>query len=108
MKTYWQTDIERGLELLAGQVEARKAISAHDPVADGIEYARREIARRVEELTAPGRFLSPAEWGASQPKRVDEQTVRRYIQRGELEFTNGARGYLIPAGAVRRQLRKVG
>lgn len=108
MKTFWQTDLEHTLDLLTNEVERRKAVSVNDPVADGIHYACREIGQRVRELTAPGRFLTPAEWGAAQPKPVDEQTVRRYIQRGELEAMHGPRGSLIPAGAVRHLLRKVG
>lgn len=108
MKTFWQSDLEHALDLLTNEVERRKAVSANDPVADGINYACREIGQRVRDLTAPGRFLTPAEWGASQPERPSEQTVRRYIQRGELESMQGAKGFLIPAGAVRRVLRKVG
>lgn len=108
MKTHWQVEIEATLGQLGAEIEQRRAISATDQVADGMHYAVRELTKRVEDLTAPGRFLTPAQWGAAQPRRVDEQTVRRYIQRGELEHTQGPRGYLIPAGAMRHQLRKVG
>lgn len=108
MKTFWQSALEHRLDALTNEVESRKAVSVNDQVADGIHYACREIGQLVRELTAPGRFLTPAQWGASQPRKVDEQTVRRWIQRGELDAMQGARGYEIPAGAVRRQLRKVG
>jgi len=61
MKTHWQVEIETTLEQLAHQVEQRRTVSPTDPVADGMHFAVREIAQRVHELTAPGRFLTPAQ-----------------------------------------------
>lgn len=100
-KTIWEREIEKACETLESDVSARKAVSQADAVADGISFAVRAVRSALERIGAPGRMLSPALWGAQQASPVDEQTVRRYIKRGELEARQGARGWEIPVGAQR-------
>lgn len=100
-KTIWERELEKTCVELESDVDARKTVSQADAVADGIAFAVRKMRTALEQIGAPGRFLSPALWGAQQASPVDEQTVRRYIKRGELEARQGARGWEIPVGAQR-------
>ncbi len=100
-KTIWERELEKTCETLESDVAARKTVSQADAVADGIQFAVRAVRSALERIGAPGRMLSPALWGAQQASPVDEQTVRRYIKRGELEARQGARGFEIPVGAQR-------
>ncbi len=106
MKSRWQSEIEKGVEQLDDEVRRRKGVSTVDPVADGIAYATSEIKTRLRELMAPGRELSPAEWGAEQDPPVTEQAVRNWIRAGALDARPGPRGSLILAGATRRRAEK--
>lgn len=100
-KTIWEIEIEKTCELMEADIASRKAVSQADAVADGISFAVRAVRGTLQRIGAPGRMLSPALWGAQQASPVDEQTVRRYIKRGELEARQGARGWEIPVGAQR-------
>ena len=97
----WQSHFEAEASKLEAEVQHRREIAEHDNVAAGIEWAAKRLRRAIEQLSNEHALLTPAQWGASQAKRVPEQTVRRWARQGELPFTEGARGILIPAGAVR-------
>lgn len=84
------------------EVESRRRISAHDPVADTMEYVVRDLAdriRRAEESTEP---LTPEVYADLPTVRVAPQTVRRWCRAGELP---GAvlteHGWMIPRDARR-------
>ncbi len=106
MKPRWRQEIDGGIEQLDEEVSRRRRISNVDPVADGIAYAVAEMKTRVATVSAPGRELSPSEWGAEQDPPVVEQTVRNWIRAGELEARVGPRGFLILASAERRAKAK--
>ena len=101
MKSRWEAEITAGVAQLEADAKARKAISATDPVADGIAYAASEFKKRLESLTSPGRELTPAEWAAEQDPPVTEQSARNWIRRGELAARETSTGYLIIAGTQR-------
>lgn len=101
VKPRWLQEIESGLTQLDDEVRRRRNVSTVDPVADGIAYAASELKTRVGTLIAPGRELTPAEWGAEQDPPVVEQTVRNWIKAGELEARMTSHGYRVLATAVR-------
>lgn len=101
-KPRWLEELEEGVKQLDAEVAQRKAISAFDPVADGINYAAREMRTRLATLTAPGRELTPAEWAGEQDPPVSEQTVRNYIKAGRLDARRTATGFAILANAKLR------
>lgn len=100
-KPLWESHFEAEAEKLEAEVQHRREIAEHDNVAAGIEWAAKRLRRAIGELANAHALLTPAQWGAMQPKRVPEQTVRRWARNGELPWTDGARGILIPAGAKR-------
>lgn len=102
----WRAHFEAEAEKLEAEVHHRREVTAHDPVAAGIEWAAKRLRRAIVQLDNEHQFLTPAQWGAMQPKRVPEQTVRRWIRNGELASVPGARGSLVPRGAQR--LRRIG
>ncbi|GAB1345053.1 hypothetical protein [Gemmatimonas sp.] len=102
----WKAHFETEADKLETEVEHRREVTAHDPVAAGIEWAAKRLRRAIDQLDNELQFLTPAQWGAMQPKRIPEQTVRRWIRNGELESIPGPRGSLVPRGALR--VRRVG
>lgn len=109
MKPRWQVELEEGARQLEAEVSRRRTMSVTDPVADGISYAVSEFRARMGTLLAPGRELTPAQWGAEQDPPVVEQTVRNWMKHGEIEYREGPRGALILATAVRqKRLRERG
>lgn len=107
VKPRWLQEIDSGLTQLDDEVRRRRDVSTVDPVADGIAYAVSELKTRVGTLTAPGRELTPAEWGAEQDPPVVEQTVRNWIKAGELEARTSPHGYRVLATAVRMKKESV-
>jgi hypothetical protein len=97
----WKSHFEAEATKLEQEVGHRREIAEHDPVAAGIEWAARRLRAAIAVLDNDMQFLTPAQWGAMQPKRIPEQTVRRWIRHGELEAIEGARGSLVPRGAKR-------
>jgi hypothetical protein len=102
-KPLWQAHFESEASKLEAEVQHRREIAEHDNVAAGIEWAAKRLRRAIEALDNDHQLLTPAQWGAMQPKRIPEQTVRRWIRNGELEAVDGARGKLVPKAAVRRR-----
>lgn len=88
---------------LEAEVEQRREIAPHDPVAAGIEWSAKRLRRAIATLNNETHLLTPEQWGAMQPKRVPPQTVRRWIRNGELDSVEGTRGSLVPKDALRRR-----
>jgi hypothetical protein len=99
----WYTSLLEDLSRLEGYAVARREQAPHDPVAQGIEFAVRELRPRLDALNDPTVLLSPEEYARSLDERPAPQTVRKWCEKQQLP---GARRspsgrWLIPANAVR-------
>lgn len=75
------------------EVERRRRISKHDPVAEALESCAAELIDRLREVDAPGAMRTVEQY--AQAKGVTPQCVRRWIGRGMLEATKTPHGYRI-------------
>ena len=81
----------------------RRHLSAHDPLADVLDYCASELRDRLQEIARDARYLSPEEY--ARDHRVTPQTVRGWIRTGQLEAVRTGKGWQVPRLAERR-LRK--
>lgn len=103
MKTVWHREIERAAATYRQDAAARRRMSKHDPVADTLEYIADDLEERANRLADPTSLRSVEEYAAEHS--VAPQTVRNWIHAGELESVPDAKGFKVPAGAVRSRRR---
>lgn len=101
MKSVWHLEFERAARSYGDEAERRRLLSKHDPVADALDYIAADLLERARVLADPTALRTVEEYAAEQ--LVTPQTVRNWIHAGELEHTEDARGFRIPAGAMRRR-----
>jgi hypothetical protein len=78
----------------------RRQLTAVDPAADVLEHCAAELALQVADLEAGLATLTV--YDMARIERVQPQTVRNWIRRGELAAVKTADGYAIPRTARRR------
>lgn len=84
------------------EVSRRRQFSRTDPVADALDYAASELTGEIERLERDLHYLSPEQY--AELKGVSSQTIRNWINAGELEAVRDGRGrWLIPATAERKR-----
>lgn len=100
-KPRWQLGLEEEAAELRAIAQERRAWTTVDPVADALDQVAGRLEARIRRIFEPTVMLTPAQYAAEHDPPIDESTVRRWCARGELDFEEGTRGYLIPAGARR-------
>ena len=105
MKSVWQREMERAAASYRKDAESRRRLSRHDPVADTLDYIAADLEERANRLADPTSTRTVEEYAAEHGK--SPQTIRNWINAGELEATDGPKGFQIPAGALRQRKRHV-
>jgi hypothetical protein len=103
MKTVWHREMERAAETYRQDASSRRRLSKHDPVADTLEYIAADLEERASRLADPTALRSVEEYAAEH--NVAPQTVRNWIHAGELESVSDAKGFKVPAAAIRHRRR---
>lgn len=79
----------------------RRRLSAHDAVADALDYCAAELVEGLRQYEDPTAMLSVEAY--AEMHGVTPQTVRNWIRGGELDARNTGRRWEIPRGAERRR-----
>lgn len=77
----------------------RRRVSKVDAVADALDWCARELLDRLREVDGPGTVRTVEQY--SSDHGVTDQTVRRWIRRGELDAVRTPHGWRIARAAVR-------
>lgn len=91
----WLREVHAAADAWRSEAARRRALTAHDPAADVLEYAARDLIERVRPLASPTATLTARQYAAEHRVRV--QTVLGWIRRGLLPAAAGPHGYEIPA-----------
>ena len=86
------------------EVAERRRISAHDPVADTLDYCAGEMTSQLKALESDTVWLTVEQY--ADLKLVTPQTVRNWIRRGELAAHDTEKGYRIKRGEERQSKRR--
>jgi hypothetical protein len=85
----------------------RRAMTSVDPGADTLTFCAAELGKKLDELDQANYWLTPEQYG--ELHRVTDQTVRNWIERGELpDAVAGPKGWKIPRTAQRIRARRAG
>lgn len=85
-------------------VSALRELTPHNPIADVTAYRARELEDAIKAIESTKTF-STREY--ARIHHVQDGTVRKWIEAGELEATkNGAGDWEIPRTAARKRKRK--
>lgn len=88
------------------EVARRRKVTKTDPVADTLEYTASELNEQLERLKEDYRMLTPEQYAELKGGGVTAQTIRNWINAGELEAHKGPHGWLIPLAAERRRKKE--
>jgi hypothetical protein len=70
------------LKQIKDEVQRRRAVSAVDPVADGMEYVRRDLAERVQRAERAAEPVTVAEYAARHG--VSASAVTKWCRAGRI------------------------
>ncbi len=85
----------------ADEAKRRRAMSRHDPIPEILDYCAAELVEKLKPFDDPTTLLTVDAYAELHDRTP--QTVRNWINRGELEAREGPRGWLIPRSAVRKR-----
>lgn len=87
------------------EVHDRREVTPHDPIADAFAYKAKELEDTITSIEQSKKAFSTREF--ARIHHVQDGTVRKWIDAGELEATkNGAGDWEIPRTAARKRKRK--
>jgi excisionase family DNA binding protein len=93
---------EGAVESWREEVLRRRAITTIDPIADVFLYCASDLEQRLAKAKESKPTYTTREYAGV--KGVRDSTVRKWIQKGQLEATKNAAGdWDIPRTAVRRK-----
>lgn len=96
----WADALNKRVQAYKDQIDARRALTKHDPAADTLEWVASDLERLLAEQLDPTKELTVA--GYAEKVGVRASTVRRWIHRGELPARPTSRGPMIAASAERQ------